>query len=120
MRDKRTTEPTLNTGLLPGRSHMSDGFFRSDWALEMRRIGNELAHKSRQALDLFRSGCGCIYQSKRPDIAILERQERIHTIRVVAHVHQTRAHTQEKHTIFLVLRVELGHDNVHGRLGGSV
>ena len=41
-------------------------------------------------------------------------------MRVAAHLHQTRADTQEEHTIFLVLRIKLGHDNVHGRLRGSV
>lgn len=120
MRDKRTTKRTLNAGLLPGRPDMSDGFFRNDWALEMWRIGYKLAHESCQALDLFRSGCGYIL-IKRPDVAILKVGGRgIHTIRVTAYLHQTRADTHEEHTVFLVLRVELGHNDIHGCLGGSV
>lgn len=58
VRDKRTTKPTLDAGLLPGRPDMSDGSFRTNWTLEVRLIGNELAHESHQALQLFRSGCG--------------------------------------------------------------
>lgn len=120
MRDKRTTKPTLNAGLLPGRPDMSDGFFRSNWALEMWRIGYKPAHESRQALDLLRSGCGYIL-IKHPDVAILKVGGRgIHTIRVTAYLHQTRADTHEEHTVFLVLRVELGHNDIHGCLGGSV
>jgi hypothetical protein len=58
---------------------------------------------------------------KRPDVAILKTlQEGIRTVRIATHLHQTRADTHEEHTVFLVLRVELGHNNVHGRLGGSV
>jgi hypothetical protein len=99
---------------------MSDGFFRRDWALEVRRIGYQLARESHQALHLFRSRCGHTL-IKRPDVAILKTlQEGIRTVRIATHLHQTRADTHEEHTVFLVLRVELGHNNVHGRLGGSV
>ena len=41
-------------------------------------------------------------------------------MRKVAHLHHSRADTQEEHAVVLVLRVELGHDDVHGRLGGSI
>ena len=44
---------------------MSYGFFRTDWALEVRRIGNELAQESRQTLYLFRSGCGYAFNNKK-------------------------------------------------------
>ena len=44
----------------------------------------------------------------------------IHTIHIVAHFYRSRADTHEEHPIFLILCVELGHNNVHGRLGGRV
>ena len=53
-----------------------------------------------------------------PDVSILKT--RIRTIRKVAHLYHSRADTHEEHTVFLVLRVELGHNNVHGRLGGRI
>ena len=54
---------------------MLDGFFRTDWALEVRRIGDELANESRQALDLFRSGWGECISKIDPDVSILKKQE---------------------------------------------
>ena len=38
----------------------------------------------------------------------------------MAHLHRSRADTKEEHTVFLVLCVKLGHNDVQGRLGGSV
>jgi hypothetical protein len=38
----------------------------------------------------------------------------------VANFYHAWAHTHEQHIIFLVLRVELGDNRVHGRLGSSV
>ena len=119
VRDKCTTKPALDAGLLPGRPDMSDGFFWTDRALEVRRISDELAYESLQALQLFRSGFGYAL-TKRSRYCNFKRQEGIHTISMAAHFHQTRADTQEEHTIFLILRVELGYDNVHGCLRGRV
>lgn len=45
---------------------------------------------------------------------------RIRTIHKVPHLYRSRADTHEEHAVFLVLRVELGHNDVHGRLGGRV
>ena len=42
------------------------------------------------------------------------------TIRGVANFYHSRADTHEEHTIFLVLRVELGHYDVHGCFGGRI
>jgi len=39
MRDKCTTIPTVDAGLLPGRPDISDGFVYRGWALEVRGIG---------------------------------------------------------------------------------
>lgn len=44
----------------------------------------------------------------------------IRTIRSVAHLYYPRADTEEEHTVSLVLRVELGNNDVHGRLSGSI
>lgn len=55
---------------------------------------------------------------KCPDLSILKT--RIRTIHKVAHLYYSGADTHEEHTVFLVLRVELGHNDVHGRLGGRV
>ncbi len=55
---------------------------------------------------------------KYPEISILK--DGIRTIGEVAHLYRSRADTHEEHTVFLVLRVELGHNDVHGRLGGSI
>jgi len=68
-------------------------------------------------LDLFWSGCGSALV-EYPDVLILKTG--IRTIHKVAHLYHSRADTHEEHTIFLVLRVELGHNDVHGRLGGSI
>lgn len=38
----------------------------------------------------------------------------------MAHLYRSWADTHEEHTVFLVLRVELGHNDVHDRLGGRV
>ena len=38
----------------------------------------------------------------------------------MAHLYHSRAHTHEEYTVFLVLRAELGHNDVHGRLGGGI
>ena len=38
----------------------------------------------------------------------------------MAHLYHSRADTHEEHAVFLVLRVELGHNDVHGRLGGRI
>ena len=38
----------------------------------------------------------------------------------MAHIHHSWADTKEEHTVFLVLCVELGYNDVQGRLGGSV
>lgn len=58
MRDKHTTIPILDASLLPDRPDRSDGFLCRDWALEMRRIGRNLAYKSHQSLRLFWSNYG--------------------------------------------------------------
>ena len=42
------------------------------------------------------------------------------TVAKFAHVHHSGAHTKDEHTVFLVLCAELGHNDVQGRLGGSV
>ena len=42
------------------------------------------------------------------------------TVAKVAHFHHSRAQAEDEHTVFLVLCAELGHDDVHGRLGGGV
>lgn len=55
---------------------------------------------------------------KCPDVSILKPETR--TIHKVTHFHHSRADTHEEHTVFLVLRVELGHNDVHGRLGSRV
>lgn len=68
-------------------------------------------------MDLFWSGCGSALV-KCPDLSILKT--RIRTIHKVAHLYRSRADTHEEHTVFLVLRVELGHNDVHGRLRGRV
>jgi len=68
-------------------------------------------------LDLFWSGCGSALV-KYPDVSILKTG--IRTIHIVAHLYRSRADTHEEHTVFLVLRVELGHNDVHGRLGGRI
>jgi hypothetical protein len=68
-------------------------------------------------LDLFWSG----YRSalvKYLDVSILKT--RILTIHKVAHLYHSRANAHEEHTVFLILRVEFGHNDVHGRLGGRV
>lgn len=38
----------------------------------------------------------------------------------MAHIHHSWAETHEEHAVFLELRAELGHDDVHGRLGGRI
>ena len=38
----------------------------------------------------------------------------------MAHLHDSRAETEEEHAVFLVLRVELGYDDVHGRFRGGI
>ncbi len=38
----------------------------------------------------------------------------------MAHLYHPRADTHEEHTVLLILGIELGHNNVRGRLGGSV
>jgi small ligand-binding sensory domain FIST len=38
----------------------------------------------------------------------------------VAYLYHSRADTHEEHTVLLVLRAELGHNDVHGCLGGGV
>jgi hypothetical protein len=68
-------------------------------------------------LDLFWSGYGSALV-KYPDVSILKI--RIRTIDKVAHLYHSRANAHEEHTVFLILRVELGHNDVHGRLGGRV
>ena len=68
-------------------------------------------------MDLFWSGCGSGLV-KYSDVSILETG--IRTIHIVAHLYHSRADTHEEHTVFLVLRVELGHNDVHGRLGGRI
>ena len=55
---------------------------------------------------------------KYPDVSILKTG--IRTIRIVAHLYRSRADTHEEHTVFLVLRIELGYNDVHGRLGGRI
>ena len=47
-------------------------------------------------------------------------EDKLRAIHKVAHLYHSRADTHEEHTVFLVLRVELGHNDVHGRLGGRV
>ena len=47
-------------------------------------------------------------------------EDRIRAIHKVAHLYHSRADTHEEHTVFLVLRVELSHNDVHGRLRGRV
>ena len=44
----------------------------------------------------------------------------VRTIRKLAHLYHSRADTHEEHTVFLVLRVEFGHNDVHGRLRGRI
>ena len=83
----------------------------------MRGIGCELAHECHQALDLFGGGCGSALVTY-PNVSILETG--IRTIVIIAHLYRSRADTHEEHTVFLVLRVELGHNNVQGRLGGRI
>lgn len=48
------------------------------------------------------------------------KNTRIRTIRKVAHLYYSRAHTHKEHAVFLVFCIELGHNDVHGRLGSSV
>ena len=55
---------------------------------------------------------------KFPNVSTFKTQ--IHTIHKVANLYRSRAYTHEENTIFLVLRVELGHNDVHGRLRGRV
>lgn len=97
---------------------MSNGLFWSHWAFEMRRKGLELGKGFAQALELLRSSCEYILAERSGGVVI--GQEVIHTIRIVTHFHHPRTDTQEEHAIFLVLHVELGHDDVQGRLGGSI
>ena len=44
----------------------------------------------------------------------------IGTIRKVAHFYRPRTDTHEEHTVFLVLCIEFGDNDVHGSLGGSI
>lgn len=117
MRDKRTSIPSLDAGPLPERPEISDGFVYRDCALEVRRIGLHLAHECHQSRHLFWSDCGYALV-KCPDVSISKTG--IRTIVKVAHLHRSRADTKEEHTVFLVLCVELGHNDIQGRLGGSI
>ena len=38
----------------------------------------------------------------------------------MAHIHYPGAYRQEEHPVFLVLRVELGHNHIQGRFEGRV
>jgi len=55
---------------------------------------------------------------KLPNVSIFKTM--IRTIHKVANLYSSRANTHEENTVFLVLRVELGHNDVHGRLRGRV
>ena len=68
-------------------------------------------------MDLFWSGCGSVLVESS-DVSILKTG--IRTIHKVAHLYRSRADTHEEHTVFLILRVELSHNDVHGRLGGRI
>lgn len=46
MRDKRTSIPIVDAGLLPSGPDLWNGFLYRSWALKVRRIGRELAHES--------------------------------------------------------------------------
>lgn len=48
------------------------------------------------------------------------KKEEIPTILKLAHLHRSRAETHEEHAVFLVLSVELSHNNVQGRFGRRV
>ena len=48
------------------------------------------------------------------------RHRGIRTLVIVAHLHRSWADAKEEHTVFLVLCAELGHNDVQGRLRGSV
>lgn len=114
MRDECTTIPTFDTDFLPGRPHDWDCFFHRSCALEVRRIRRDLGHEPHQTLDLFWSCCW--HALERVRILNIE----ILTIRELADLDYSWTHTNKENTILLVLRIELGHDDVHGCLGSSV
>lgn len=118
VRDKRTAISILDTSLLPDRPDRANGFFCRDWALEMRRIGRKLAYKSHQSLRLLWSDCEFALVNV-PGITILKTAG-IRTARIVAHLHNSRADSHEQNAVLLILHVELGDNDVHGCLGGSV
>ena len=117
MRDECTGIPSLDAGPLPERPDSLDGSFYGDWTLEVRRIGLSPAHKFYQPLGLFWSHCGYTLV-KCPDVSISRTE--VCTVAKAAHVHHSRAHAEDEHTVFLVLCAELGHNDVQGRLGGRV
>lgn len=54
VRDESTTKSSLDAGPFPQCRDVFDGLLWSDWALEVRRIGRDLAHESHQACLLLR------------------------------------------------------------------
>ena len=117
VRDECTGIPTLDAGPLPERPDRLDGSFYGDWTLEVRRIGLSLAHELHQPLHLFCIHCGYTLV-KSPHVAV--SRTGVCTVAKVAHFHHSRAQAEDEHTVFLVLCAELGHNDVQGRLGGSV
>ena len=75
VRDEGTTKATLDAGLFPRGPHMSDRLLRTDRALEVRRILEQLAHESVQALQLFRSGCGYALTSRSKGLQLFKKRQ---------------------------------------------
>lgn len=117
MRDKCTTIPTVDTGLLPSRPDDWDCFFYRHWALEVRGVLLEFAHHVHQCFDLFRSGCEFAL-AEDPDVLMLKTGRL--TTRSVTGVDHSWTNAEEKHPVFLVLRVKLAHNHVHGSFGGGI
>lgn len=117
MRDKCIIILTVDADLLSDQSDISNDFVYRDWALEVRDIDWKLAHKSHQALNLFWSDCESALV-KYSDVSILKTE--ICIIHIVTHLYRSQADTHEEHIVFLVLRVELDHNDVHDRLEGRI
>ena len=107
MRDERTAISILDADLLPERDVDTCSIFHLVRSLEVRSIFGDCAEETGQALELFRSKVICT-----PKLAAVSLQRKCEEHTKSTDIHNAGTDADEEHTVFLVLRAVLGHDDI--------